>query len=140
MQRAEGPAMAVLDRLAEAGALEAREERRGRVYELVPALRRALDGGDGPDAPAGASREDVILQYVDRHGRITRSQAAELCGVEGREARGVLEKLVKRGDLVVRGERRGSYYERSTEDGAAAEVEMAGGEVMTEDMEDGHNL
>lgn len=140
MQRAEGPAMAVLDRLAEGGALEAREERRGRVYELAPALRRALDGGDGSDVPAGVSREDLILQYVDRHGRITRSQAAELCGLEGREARGVLERLVKRGDLVVRGERRGSYYERSAGDGAGTGAEMAGDEVMTEDMEDGHNL
>jgi hypothetical protein len=35
--------------------------------------------------------------------------------VGGREARAVLEKLVKRGELVVRGERRGSYYERPAE-------------------------
>ena len=33
--------------------------------------------------------------------------------VEGREARGVLEKLVRRGELVVRGEKRGSYYEKA---------------------------
>lgn len=134
--------MAVLDRLAEGGALETREERRGRVYELAPALRRALDGGgDGADpAGEGIPREELILQYVDRHGRITRSQAAELCGVEGREARGVLERLVKRGDLVVRGERRGSYYERSAGGGDGAGDEMTSAEDMTEDMEDGHNL
>jgi ATP-dependent DNA helicase RecG len=54
----------------------------------------------------------MVLQYVDSHGRITRSLAADLCQVEGREARAVLERLVKRGDLEVRGERRGSYYAR----------------------------
>jgi ATP-dependent DNA helicase RecG len=58
-----------------------------------------------------AQREDLVLQFVGEHGRITRSQAADLCQVEGREARQVLEKLVKRGALVVKGERRGSYYE-----------------------------
>jgi ATP-dependent DNA helicase RecG len=50
---------------------------------------------------------------VDAHGRITRSQAADLCQIGGREARSILEKLVNRGDLVVRGEKRGAYYERS---------------------------
>jgi ATP-dependent DNA helicase RecG len=69
-------------------------------------------------------RERMILQYVDTHARITRSQAAELCQVGGREARAVLEKLVKRGELVVRGERRGSYYERP----AGVAGVMAGGE------------
>jgi ATP-dependent DNA helicase RecG len=56
----------------------------------------------------------VILDYVGVHGRITRSQAADLCQIDARDARVVLERLVKRGELVVRGERRGSFYERAT--------------------------
>jgi ATP-dependent DNA helicase RecG len=64
-------------------------------------------------AEHAGERERKILDYVNVHGKITRSAAAELCGLEGREARGVLEKLVKRGELVVRGEKRGSYYERA---------------------------
>ena len=72
------------------------------------------------------------MEYVDLHGKITRSTAAELCGLEGREARGVLEKLVRRRELVVRGEKRGAYYEKA---GAAVaeqlgEAGSAEGRVM----------
>lgn len=144
MQRAEGPAMSVLDRLVEGGVLEARPERRGRSYSLVPALRRLLGAGTDEAMEGlggdGVSREELILQYVDRHGRITRSRAAELCGVEGREVRTLLERLVKRGDLVVRGERRGSYYTRPGGNDAAEDSEVPVEADMAEDMEDGHNL
>ena len=64
-------------------------------------------------AEHAGERERKILDYVMFHGRITRSTVAELCGLEGREARTVLEKLVRRGELVVRGEKRGAYYERA---------------------------
>ncbi|HEU4629953.1 MAG TPA: ATP-binding protein [Gemmatimonadaceae bacterium] len=116
IQRSEGAARAVLERLVESGVLEARQERRERLYRFSAATERALGA---PAAPAGLPgvdpihRERMILQYVDTHGRITRSQAAELCQLEPREARGALERLVKRGELVVRGARRGSYYERA---------------------------
>jgi ATP-dependent DNA helicase RecG len=115
MQRAESTARAVLERLVEAGLLEARVERRERVYHFSAATYRAMG------APAAHVRlrgiepiqhERMILEFVETHGRITRSQAADLCQLGGREARGVLEKLVRKGELVVRGEKRGSYYER----------------------------
>jgi ATP-dependent DNA helicase RecG len=116
IQRSVGATAALLERLVEVGVLEARQERRGRVYNFSPATYRALG------APAAHVRlrgiepiqhEQMVLQYVDAHGRITRAQTADLCQLGGREARQVLEKLVKRGELVVRGERRGSYYERA---------------------------
>lgn len=115
IQRSPEAARAVLERLVEAGTLEAREERRERVYHLSAATYRALGAPAAHVRLRGIEpiqRETMILQYVDAHGRITRSQAADLCQVGPREARLALEKLVKRGDLVVRGERRGSYYER----------------------------
>ncbi|MDQ3949433.1 MAG: AAA family ATPase, partial [Gemmatimonadota bacterium] len=115
IQRAEGPTRAVLDRLVEAGVLEVRQERREPVYHFSAATLRAM-GHPAPGGPGAAvdsiDRERLILQHVDTQGRITRSQAADLCQVEAREARVVLERLVKRGELVVRGERRGSFYER----------------------------
>lgn len=120
VQKSEGAAQAILERLVAGGVLEARRDRRDRIYQFSASTARAL--GVGAAAARGAAdrarmleparREELILQYVDAHGRITRSQAAELCQIGGREARAVLEKLVKRAELVVRGERRGSYYER----------------------------
>jgi ATP-dependent DNA helicase RecG len=112
VQRSESGARAILDRLVDADVLDETEERRSPVYTLSAAASRILGQG-GAEHVEPARREEAILEYVDRNGRITRSQAADLCQLEAREARAILEKLVKRGDLVIRGERRGSYYERS---------------------------
>jgi ATP-dependent DNA helicase RecG len=116
IQRLEGPTRAVLDRLVEAGLLDGWDDRRERVYYFASAVARSLGVQDLDEevaAEEAGGRERKILEYVDLHGKITRSTAAQLCGLEGREARGVLEKLVKRGELVVRGEKRGAYYERA---------------------------
>ncbi|MEJ7811633.1 MAG: ATP-binding protein [Gemmatimonadaceae bacterium] len=127
MQRSEGAAKAVLERLVESGVLEARDDRRERVYHLSAATYRALGSPEAHVRLAGIEpiqRERMVLQYVDTHGRITRSQTADLCQVGGREARAVLEKLVKRGELVVCGQKRGSFYERPER---GAESVMAAG-------------
>jgi ATP-dependent DNA helicase RecG len=116
----------VLDRLVESGLLDGWDDRRERVYYFTSAVARSLGVADlDEDAAAedAGDRERKILDHVHLHGRITRSAAAELCGLEGREARGVLERLVKRGELVVRGEKRGAYYERA---GAGVTDEIAG--------------
>ena len=116
IQRLEGPARAVLDRLVEAGLLDGWDDRRERVYYFASPVAKALgveDLDEDVAAEHAGARQRKILDYVDLHGRITRSTVVELCGLEGREARGVLEKLVRRGELVVRGEKRGSYYERA---------------------------
>ncbi|MGQ0714141.1 MAG: ATP-binding protein [Gemmatimonadaceae bacterium] len=118
IQRAEPMAQSFLERLVEAGLLEARDERRDRAYHFSAATYRALGTPEALIRVRGIEpiqRESMILQYVASHGRITRAQAADLCQVGPREARAVLEKLVKRGDLVVKGERRGSYYEQAAE-------------------------
>jgi ATP-dependent DNA helicase RecG len=126
VQRLDGPARAVLDRLVESGLLDGWDDRRERVYYFTSAVARTL-GVEDLDEDAAAEhageRERKILDYVNLHGRITRSAAAELCALEGREARGVLEKLVRRGELVVRGEKRGAYYERT---GAGVADELGG--------------
>jgi ATP-dependent DNA helicase RecG len=116
IQRFEGPTRAVLDRLVESGLLDGWDDRRERVYYFTSAVARALgveDLDEDVAAESAGERERKIMEYVDLHGKITRSTAAELCGLEGREARGVLEKLVRRGELVVRGEKRGAYYEKA---------------------------
>jgi len=116
IQRLEGPTRAVLDRLVESGLLDGWDDRRERVYYFSSLVARSLGVADlDEDAAAehAGERERKILGYVNLHGRVTRSAAAELCGLEGREARAVLERLVKRGELVVRGEKRGAYYERA---------------------------
>ena len=94
MQRFAAAAESVLARLVDAGVLGSRSERRGRVFEFADSVQHGAMAGVGATARRAAfdpgEREDLVLQYVGTHGRITRSQAAELCQVEGREARQVL--------------------------------------------------
>jgi ATP-dependent DNA helicase RecG len=126
VQRMEGPTRAVLDRLTESGLLDGWDDRRERVYYFTSPVARSLaveDLDEDVAAEHAGERERKILEYVNLHGKITRSAAAELCALEGREARTVLEKLVRRGELVVRGEKRGAYYERA---GAAVMDELGG--------------
>lgn len=54
----------------------------------------------------------MVLSYVEAHGRITRREAADLCQIDSRDARALLERLVGKGALVLRGKKRGAYYER----------------------------
>lgn len=116
MQRPEHAARAVLERLVEGGLLEGRDDRRERTYHFSAATYRVLGAPEAHVRLRGIEpiqREQMILQFVDTHGRITRSQAADLCQLGGREARAILAKLVERAELVVRGEKRGSFYARA---------------------------
>lgn len=115
LQRGEPEARAVLNRLVERGVLQARGQTRGRSYHLSPGAYRALGQGVGYVRARGfepAQQEQMVLTHVAAHGRITRSEAAELCQITPRQATALLKKLASRGDLILRGARRGAYYER----------------------------
>jgi ATP-dependent DNA helicase RecG len=56
-------------------------------------------------------QEQMVLQYVEKHGRITRRKAAELCRISGPQAYRLLNSLVKQGLLEQEGQRgRGVGY------------------------------
>ncbi|MCS7158726.1 MAG: AAA family ATPase, partial [Blastocatellia bacterium] len=57
-------------------------------------------------------QEQMILQYVEKHGRITRREAAELCRLNSLQAKRLLAKLSAQGKLIRRGQRKGVFYER----------------------------
>lgn len=116
-QRDEASARALLSQMVDRGLLEARGETRGRTWHLSAAAYRAI----GEDAAyvrvhgfEPLQQEQMILQYVDAHGRITRGQAAELCQIAPTQARTVLKRLVEKGELRLHGQRRGAFYERAT--------------------------
>ena len=52
----------------------------------------------------------MILQYVETHGRITRREVAELCKLTPIQARYLLQKMVKAGKLNRFGILRGAWY------------------------------
>jgi len=114
-QQPEAEVRAALNRLVEIGLIEPRGERKGRTWHLSAGTYRRLG------APAAYVRqrgfeplqqEQMVLQYVEKHGRVTRKEAAELCQLGPYQATRLLGRLVKDGRLVRLGTRRGTYYER----------------------------
>jgi ATP-dependent DNA helicase RecG len=57
----------------------------------------------------------MVLQYVEKHGRITRREAAEPCRLSSLQARDLLARLAKAGRLVRHGTKRGAVYELASQ-------------------------
>jgi len=114
IQKPELEARARLARLVEVGLVEARGERRGRSYHLSAAVYRRLGDKAGYVRQRGfepLQHEQMVLQYARSHGRITRTEVAQLCQTSSAQARNVLKRLIRKGLLAVSGSRRAAYYE-----------------------------
>ena len=113
IQKPESEARAVLHRLVEAGLVEARGERKARAYHLSSATYRRLGQKAEYVRQRGfepLQQEQMILQFVEKHGRITRKETAELCMLSSAQARYILTRMVREGQLKRRGEKRGVFY------------------------------
>ncbi|MBC7246433.1 MAG: putative DNA binding domain-containing protein [Actinobacteria bacterium] len=117
-QKPEDEARAFLQRLVEAGMVEARGERKGRTWHLSAATYRRMGESAAYVRQRGfepLQQEQLVMQYIDNHGRITRREAAELCRISGPQAYRLLDKLWKSGRLMREGERgRGVAYRKGT--------------------------
>jgi ATP-dependent DNA helicase RecG len=115
-QKPEGETRATLHRLVEAGLVEERGEKRGRKWHLSAAAYRALGDRAAYVRQRGfepLQQEQMVLQYVEKHGRITRKEVAELCRISGPQAYRLLDRLAEQGLLAREGKRgRGVGYRK----------------------------
>lgn len=117
IQRPEPEARALLQRLVERGLVESRGERQGRVWHLSAATYRRLGQPAAYIRQRGfepLQQEQMVLQFVEKHGRITRREVAELCKIGPYQATRLLTKLVKERRLVRHGQRKKTWYERGS--------------------------
>jgi ATP-dependent DNA helicase RecG len=108
LQKPEGESRAALHRLVEAGLVEERGQTKGRTWHLSAAAYRLLGDKSGYVRQRGfepLQREQMVLQYVEKHGRITRREAAELCRITGPQAYRLLDRLAQQGLVQREGER-----------------------------------
>lgn len=116
IQKPAAEARSVLNRLVESGLVEPRGERKGRTWHLSAATYRRLGEKAAYVRQRGfetLQQEQMVLQYVETHRRITRREAAELCQLSGPQAYRLLQRLVEKGLLQPMGERgRGVKYAR----------------------------
>jgi len=116
IQKGSSSGHALLERLVERGLLEARGERRGRVYHLSANVYSRLGNISGYVKTKGfepIQQEQMILQYVGANGRITRAQTCELCKITKDQAYKMLKRMCKKDLLELKGKPpRGAYYTR----------------------------
>jgi ATP-dependent DNA helicase RecG len=114
LQKGEAAAKAVLERLVEGGVLEARGEGRNRVYRFSAATYREIGPATAYTRASGfepLQQEQMVLSHLRAHGRITRSEIADLCHVTTDRAKTLLRRLLRHREIVRKGVGRGTYYE-----------------------------
>ena len=117
IQKPEGETRAALERLAEKGLIEAKGEKKGRIYHLSAMLYHRFGSISGYVRARGFDR---IQQYqmvlsalkASPEGRITRETVAELCKITKPQAYHLLKKMCIDGKLELHGKSRGAYYTR----------------------------
>lgn len=118
IQKPEVEARTVLHRLVEAGLVEDRGQKLGKTWHLSAAAYRRLGDKAAYVRQLGfepLQQEQMVLQFAERHGAITRKDTAGLCQISGPQASRLLSKLVAKGLLDRIGERgRGVKYRKCT--------------------------
>ena len=113
IQRDETAARKVLERLVEAGLVEAHGIKKGRTYTLSPNVYKALGQPADYVRQAGfepIQQEQMVLQLVKTQGRIARKDVASLCRINEEQASHLLRKLAQEGKLTLVGRGRNAYY------------------------------
>jgi ATP-dependent DNA helicase RecG len=113
VQRTDAETRNLLTRMVERGWVQSRGEGKGRNWHLSAAVYRVLDAPSGYVRVHGfepLQQEQMVLQYVQVHGQITRSQASELCGLSPDQANRLLRRLVSADKLSQQGENKGRVY------------------------------
>lgn len=115
IQKPPGEARRVLEHLTERGWLEAKGEKKGRVYHFAPAVYERLGQPEAYVRSKGISaarHEAMIEEFARAHGKVVRQNVVELCDLNGPQATRLLKKMVKSGKLVRQGPpRRWSTYQ-----------------------------
>ena len=114
IQKPQAEARSSLQRLVEAGLIESRGERKGRTWHLSAATYRRLGERAAYVRQRGfepIQQEQMVLQYVAKHGSIGRGEVAELCQLNPMQAYRLLKKLERLGKIKrISGSTKGTRY------------------------------
>ncbi len=114
MQKDVSTARATLEKLHERGLIERRGNKRATAYHLSVALYQRFHMEAEYIRAKGfepLQHEQMVISYVRKHGKITRSQAAELCHLGPYQATRLLQVLrEKYKEFQKVGEKKGAYY------------------------------
>jgi len=114
IQKPEAEARSRLQRLVESGLVEPRGERKGRVWHLSAIAYRRLGQKAAYVRQRGfepLQQEQMLLQYLAKHGVVTRGEVAELCHLSPMQAYRLLKRLERAGKIRrISGSTKGTKY------------------------------
>jgi ATP-dependent DNA helicase RecG len=116
-QKSEQATRTALEKLVEAGLVEAHGTARGRTYTLSAKVYRRAGQKVAYVRQAGfdpIQQEQMVLAYIDKHGSIKRADVMDLCRITKDQAAKLLKRLSSEAKIAKHGERRGAYYERKS--------------------------
>lgn len=114
IQKSEQEARAALEKLAEAGLVEAHGGGRGRAYTLSAKVYRKTGQKAAYIRQVGfdpIQQEQMVLSYIMKHGAIKRAEVMELCHLTKDQAYKLLRRLKQSGRIVQVGELKSAVYE-----------------------------
>ena len=104
----------VLEHLHELGLVEGRGERAGRVYHLPASLYKRFHMKAEYVRAKGfepLQQEQMVIEYVRKHGTIRRGEVADLCKISDDQAKRLLKSITEKHDeFMMEGTRRGAHY------------------------------
>jgi len=118
-QKSEQTTRTVLEKLGEAGLVEAHgtgRGRTGRTYTLSAKVYRQTGRKADYIRQAGfdpIQQEQMVLAYIDKHGSIKRAEAADLCRLSPPQAYRLFKKMEKQGKIKQIGKLRYAVYKRN---------------------------
>lgn len=113
-QKSEQATRTALEKLVEAGVVEAHGTGRGRTYTLSAKVYRHAGQKAAYVRQTGfdpIQQEQMVLKFIERHGSIKRADTADLCKISLFQASRLLKKLVEEGKIAPKGKGKGTIYE-----------------------------
>lgn len=115
IQKTETSTRATLEKLVEAGFIEAQGTGRGRSYMLSAKVYKKIGQAAAYIRQAGfdpIQQEQMVLTYIDKLGSIKRADVMELCRLSGPQAYHLLNRLQQQGKIRKKGKKRYAFYTR----------------------------
>ena len=113
-QKPEQTTRNAIEKLVEAGLVEAHGQGRGRTYTLSARVYQQSGQKAAYIRQAGfdpIQQEQMVIKFIEKHGSIKRADTADLCKIGPFQATRLLRRLVKEGKIVFKGKGKGTFYE-----------------------------
>ena len=117
VQKPEASVRATLEKLVETGFLEPHGTGRGRTYTLSATMYQKAGKKSEYIRQAGFApiqQEQMVLNYIDKHGSIKRADVMDLCHLSGPQAYHLMKKLTDAGKTEKTGDRKHAVYTRKS--------------------------